>query len=156
MHIIQKNVDGTIYKVGAAALLIGFALATAFSYIHPHEQDPSNFPAVFAEYAASAHWVAIHMGELLGVLLFLIFGMTVVYQSLVEEEGMVALLARMGMALAVVTFAIFVVLHAIDGLALKKMVDSWSVAPAGELAAAVRIAEAVRWVESVSIVFIEQ
>lgn len=147
MQVSNRDVDSRIFKFGAVSLVLGFAIANVFSYIHPHEQNPSDFPAVFAEYAASQHWVAIHMGELFGVMLVLIFGTTAIYFSLIKEASFIAVLARLGWALALVTFAVFVVLQAIDGLALKKMVDSWSAAPAPEIAAAVRIAEAIRWIE---------
>ena len=147
MQARTKDVDGTILKLGAASLVLGFIISSVFSFIHPHEQNPSDFPAVFAEYAASPHWVAIHMGEMFGVLLVVILGSTAIYLSLVKEGGYVAVLARLGLELAIVTFAVFVGLQSIDGLALKKMVDSWSIAAAGEIALAVRIAEAVRWIE---------
>lgn len=147
MQVRYRDVDSRIFKLGAVSLVLGFVIASIFSYIHPHEQNPNDFPAVFAEYAASGHWVAIHMGELFGVLLVLIFGTTAIYLSLTKEASSVAVLARLGWALAIVAFAVFVVLQAIDGLALKKMVDSWSVAPAPEIAAVVRIAEAIRWIE---------
>jgi hypothetical protein len=47
----------------------------------------------------------------------------------------------------VLTAAIFTMLQAVDGVALKWAVDAWASAPANQEAAAFTAAEAVRWTE---------
>ena len=55
-------------------------------------------------------------------------------------------LAPFGLAAAVAA-ASFTVLQAVDGIALKRAVDTWVTAPAAQKAAAFAAAEAVRWTE---------
>ena len=53
-------VDRSLLRLAATLVVIGevlFAVVTAF---HPGREDPNNHPAVFAEYASSGSWIAIH------------------------------------------------------------------------------------------------
>jgi hypothetical protein len=42
---------------------------------------------------------------------------------------------------------LILLLQAVDGIALKRAVDSWAEAPADEKVAAFRVAEGIRWIE---------
>jgi hypothetical protein len=56
-------VDRSSLRLSATLVVIGevlFALVTAF---HPGREDANNHPAVFAEYASSASWTAVHFGQ---------------------------------------------------------------------------------------------
>jgi hypothetical protein len=134
-------------RIGAVAFplaLIVYVVATA---IHPSREDPMDNPAVFMEYAQSDSWIAVHFGQWLGVLL-LFAGLVALYYSITtKSEAGAAVLARFGLAAAVLTAASLTMLQAVDGVALKWAVDDWASAPADQEAAAFAAAEAVRWTE---------
>ena len=55
--------DRSSLRLSVTLVVIGellFALVTLF---HPGREDPNNHPAVFAEYASSASWTAVHFGQ---------------------------------------------------------------------------------------------
>ena len=72
-------------------------------------------------------------------------GLVALYYSINSRPG--AGLAPFGLAAAVTTAASYTVLQAVDGITLKRAVDAWAGAPAGQEAAAFAAAEAVRWTE---------
>jgi hypothetical protein len=113
---------------------------------HPSREDPMDNPAVFAEYADSDIWTAVHLLEYFGFLL-LLGGLVALYYSLKDRPGVGAGLAPFGLAAAVTTAASFTVLQAVDGIALKRAVDAWASAPADQQTAAFAAAEAIRWIE---------
>ena len=59
----------------------------------------------------------------------------------------VSVLAWIGFAIAIIAASTLSILQAVDGIALKRAVDSWVVAPAEEKMAAFRVAEGIRWTE---------
>src|SRR4029079_18485867 len=63
------------------------------------------------------------------------------------EAGTARWAARFGAALAAVTLALYGVVLATDGVALKQAVTAWASAPDAEKAARFASAEAVRWLE---------
>ena len=59
-------------RLGAAALPIGVVLTAIFEvFFHPQREDPMDNPAVFAEYAQSESWTAVHLVQWFGFLLLL-------------------------------------------------------------------------------------
>jgi hypothetical protein len=67
---------------------------------------------------------------------------------LVQSESLtVSILAWTGFAIVIITASTFSILQAVDGIALKRAVDSWVVAPAEEKMTAFRVAEGIRWTE---------
>jgi hypothetical protein len=61
----------------------------------------------------------------------------------------VAVLAKLGLATAIMTAGTFGILQAVDGIALKMAVDKWYAAPEGsdEKAIYFGVAEGIRWTE---------
>jgi len=59
----------------------------------------------------------------------------------------VSVFAWIGFATAIIAASTFAILQAVDGIALKRAVDSWVIAPAEEKMAAFRVAEGIRWTE---------
>jgi hypothetical protein len=55
--------------------------------------------------------------------------------------------ARLGAVSAAVALALYGVLQAVDGVALKQVVDAWVRAPEAEKAARFASAETIRWLE---------
>jgi hypothetical protein len=101
---------------------------------------------VFAEYAANTPWIAVHLGQFAGMAL-LVAGLLVLFAALDGPIGAAGWAGRFGVQAAVVSLALYGVLQAVDGVALKHAVDAWAAAPVAEKAARFASAEAVRWLE---------
>jgi hypothetical protein len=138
--------DAITTRLGAAALPLGIIVLVVSEVLHPSRQDPMDNPAVFAEYADSDIWTAVHLAQWFGFLL-LLGGLVALYYSLKARPGVGAGLAPFGLAAAVTAAASFTVLQGVDGIALKRAVDAWANAPAGQEAAAFAAAKAIRWTE---------
>jgi len=134
-------------RLPAVLLLGGQLLYIVVTQIHPAiGETPTNHPAVFAEYAASGSWTAVHLFHFaaIAVLLAGLFGL---YFPLEAQTGSASWAARFGAAMAVVALALYAALQAVDGVANKQVDLAWVNAPAAEKAARFASAEAVRWVE---------
>ena len=102
--------------------------------------------AVFAEYANSADWTAVHLGQFVGSAV-ITAGLLVLFFALNVSEGTPHWLGLFGAIAAGVALALAGVVYAVDGVALKQAVDAWVSAPASEQAARFASAEAIRWLE---------
>jgi len=105
--------------VGAISLLVGTSL-------HPSHADPNDPYAAFSEYAAHHDWVAVHLIQLLGIALMVV---TLMALSKMMENGRGGMMAHLGTVGATTSLAIAAALQAVDGIALKLMVDRWANAP---------------------------
>jgi hypothetical protein len=114
------------------------------SHEHPAGND-DNYPVIFAKYANSNDWVAVHLVQFAGVLL-LLGGLIVLYRIL-QVRGMVPLLAGIAAATAIAAAAAWAALQAIDGVALKQAVDAWANATGPQKAVRFADAQTVRWAE---------
>jgi hypothetical protein len=101
---------------------------------------------VFAEYARSDSWTAVHLGQFVGMAV-IIAGILVLYSALDVRAGGGAWVARLGTVSAGVALGLYGVLQAVDGVALKQAVDAWARAPVAEKAARFSSAETIRWLE---------
>jgi hypothetical protein len=117
---------------------------------HPSREDANNHPRVFAEYAKSDIWIGIHIGQFTAYMLVYAVGFVALYRFLLikSQFGIVSALAWLGLVLTIITAACLAILQAIDGISLKRAVDSWAAAPAEEKIAAFRVAESIRWTEA--------
>lgn len=141
------NRDRLWFKLGAFSLLAGTILLTILSFVHPHQADPNNNPAVFAEYAADPDWIATHLGQFFASFLVLIVATFSIYRSLASENENIANWARIGMITAGLAMAVFAVDQGLDGIALKRAVDAWAHAPAASKEIYLGTAEGIRWLE---------
>ena len=115
---------------------------------HPSSQPLTNHPLVFAEYAASETWVAAHIGQFAGVMLVFAGGFVALHRLLAgSKSGTAKAVALLGLATAILAAGTFAILQAVDGIGLKRAVDSWTAAPDDEKIAAFRVAEGIRWIE---------
>ena len=112
--------------------------------LHPLGADPNDPVAAFAEAAASETWIVSHLGQFLGVALI---AMALVALSHNLGDRRAQAWGIVGRAGAIVTVAIAAALQAVDGIALKKMVDRWVAAAPADQAAAFESAFAVRQIE---------
>ena len=102
------------------------AVLTLGTMLHPVDADPGDALAAFTEYAADAHWVATHLTQYLGVALVFV-GLVTVRDAIQHEPA--GWIARLGVVFGVSALTVAAVLQAVDGIALKVMVDSSSSAP---------------------------
>jgi hypothetical protein len=77
----------------------------------------------------------------------IIAGLLVLFYALNVNSGAPGWASRFGAVSAVVALALYAVLQAVDGVALKQAVDAWVSAPDAEKAARFASAEAIRWLE---------
>ncbi|GAA2427623.1 hypothetical protein GCM10010255_82760 [Streptomyces coeruleofuscus] len=130
----------------AGGLMLGGFLLNAIltATLHPSGEEDDH-PEIFTEYADSSPWIAVHLGQFIGVLVTL-SGLLVLYRVLRGANGP-SLLAQIAAAGAVATAAIWAVLQGLDGVGLKQAVDSWVSASGTEKAIRFANAETVRWLE---------
>jgi hypothetical protein len=139
--------DRTTLRVSALLLVLGDLLTGLAGLFHPGRENPNDHPAVFAEYAASANWTSVHLGQFVGMAV-LVAGLLVLFGALyATAAGPPQWAARLGAIAAAVSLALYGVLQAVDGVALKQAVDAWARAPEADKAARFATAEAVRWLE---------
>lgn len=130
--------------VAGALLVGGLVVNAAFTLAHP-SGDEDDHEAIFAEYAASDAWVAVHLGQFVGVLLALA-GLLVLYRVM-RARGGATLLATFAAMATVATAGVWAVLQGLDGVGLKQAVDAWEDASGNEEATRFADAETVRWLE---------
>lgn len=138
-------IDRRSLRLSATLLLVGQLLFIAITLFHA-DGEANNHPAVFAEYAASATWKAVHLGQFAAMAIFLA-GLLALHFALDVESGMAPWASRFGAASAVAAFALYGALQAVDGIANKQTVDAWVSASAADRAARFASAEAIRWLE---------
>ena len=123
---------------------LGVGLLAAGTALHPMQADPAVAEAAFAEYAADRYWVASHLMQLAGAWAMIAFLLLLARRL---EGGPAAPWAGLGSAFGVAGIATVAALQAVDGVALKAMVDRWAAAPEPEKAALFAAAYGVRQVE---------
>ena len=136
-------VDRGLARTGGALILVGSALAVIFNLLHPRttsEADDAGLRLV----ADSDLWVLIHTGILVALLLVFV-GLLIFAIGLPESVASWARLAIVTQGAAAAAGAIWA---AIDGVAVKRVVDDWNTASGASEEA---FFAAARGVESVSI-----
>jgi len=124
--------------------ICGALLLTIGTWLHPMHADPNVPLAAFTEYAADRHWIASHLMQLAGVM-FIVAALVLLARRL--KDGPAGDWAALGNAGAIASLASAVVLQAVDGIALKVMVDSWTGAEGAAKDSLFHAALAVRQVE---------
>jgi hypothetical protein len=138
-------IDRKTLRLSAVLLVVGFILYVLVGLLHP-DGPANNHRVVFAVYASSASWTAVHLGQFAGMAV-IIAGLLVLYFALDVGAGGAAWVARLGAVSAAVALGLYGVLQAVDGVALKQAVDAWARAPEAEKAARFASAETIRWLE---------
>lgn len=136
--------ESQMLRVGGIAAISGALLLFLSTLLHPLEADPNDPVAAFQEYAGDNLWVASHLGQFLGIAV-LVVGLFILTRWLVDTEA--SFWARVGAAGATATLTLMAALQAVDGIALKVMVDAWVAAPPSEKPMAFQAALAVRQIE---------
>jgi hypothetical protein len=131
-------------RVGATCAIGGTALLFIGTYLHPMGADPNDSAAAFAEYAGDRLWIASHLVQLAGVAAMVAALLFLTEQFDARRRSSVTRIATAG---AIVSLALAAALQAVDGIALKAMVDAWTAAPASQKEGAFHAAFAVRQIE---------
>jgi len=130
-------------KTGATCAIVGSLALLVGTYLHPMGADPNDAVAAFTEYAADHLWVASHLTQLAGVALMVV-ALLLLTEELAARGRVWERVAASG---AVASLALAAALQAVDGVALKRMVDAWAAAPSEHQRAAFHAAFAVRQIE---------
>lgn len=136
--------DRHLARIGAAAAIGGAVVLFIATLLHPMSADPNDAPAAFAEYAADHLWVASHLGQFLGIA---VLGVALVALAAAMEPGAPSAWARVGVVGTAASVAAAAALQAVDGVALKRMVDRWARASGEARERAFEGAFAVRQIE---------
>lgn len=129
-------------RIGAVCAIAGAVLLLTGTWLHPMPPDPNNAVQAFAAYADDRLWVASHLAQLFGIALAL--GALVILARQLETNG-AAVWVRLASAGAIASLALAAALQAVDGIALRAMVENWAAAAQKE--SAFQSAFAVRQVE---------
>ena len=138
--------DRKSLRLAANLVFAGVLVSLLAGILHPEREVANNHMAAFAEYARSANWTAIHLGQFVGMAL-LIAGLLALFFALNVNSGNQGWVARFGAISALVALTLYGVLQAVDGTALKQAVDAWVGAAEADRAARFASAEALRWLE---------
>jgi len=134
----------TSLRISASLLLAGQILYIVVTLFHTGG-EANNHLAIFAGYAASDIWTAVHVGQFACMALLLAGLFTLSFA--LDVEGAARWAGRFGAALTVAALALYGAVLAVDGVALKQAVNAWASAPDAEKAARFASAEAIRWLE---------
>ena len=129
-------------RLSATLLFVGVLIFVVAGLFHPAHAAANDHPTIFAEYAASTIWAAVHLAQFVGMAV-VVSGLFVLDAAL--DQGLWP--ARLGALFAVIALALYGFLQAVDGVALKHAVDAWVAAPEHEKTARFASAETIRWLE---------
>ena len=142
--------DRGLLRLSATLLIIGVLLTVVAGVFHNADEAgiPANeHPAVFAAYAASGNWTAVHLGQFVGTAILPGGNDRTVLCPQPLGGSTACWVGFFGAVSAGVTIGLYGVLQAVDGVALKQAVDAWANAPAADKATRFASAEAIRWLE---------
>lgn len=109
------------YRLNAGAAILGAIGLFGGTLLHPMHADPNVPTAAFAEYASDNVWVFSHFLQFIGMLLM-------VWVLVWLSKRLSSVWAVWGATLAMASLGLAGALQAVDGVALKMMVNQWAVA----------------------------
>ena len=137
--------DRASLRLSAALLLAGQLLYIVVTLFHTGG-EANDHSAIFAAYAASGIWTAVHFAQF-ACMAILLAGLLALFFAIDVDGGTARLANRFGAALSTATLALYGMVLAVDGVALKRAVNAWATAPDAERTARFASAEAIRWLE---------
>lgn len=112
-------------RIGGICAIGGSLLLFVGTFLHPAEADPNDPVSAFTEYAADQLWGVSHLTQFTGIVLIVVALLLLMHQM--EQARGWTQIAKGG---SIASLAVAAALQAVDGVALKVMVDSWAAAPA--------------------------
>src|SRR3954451_18664485 len=94
-HSVRGLAGPRPLRVAAILLLAGVVVTAVAGFLHPEGPDANDHPAVFALYAASHSWTAVHLGQFLGMVI-IIFGLLALFVAIDPPSGPALWLNRFG------------------------------------------------------------
>jgi len=142
--------NGETNRRGSLRLAATLLLAGQLSYIVVTQfhtgGDANDHPVIFAAYAGSAIWTAVHLAQFVAMSV-LLAGLLALCRTLDDQARTTCWASRFGAALTVAALALYAALQAVDGVANKQADVAWVSASGPEKAARFASAEAIRWIE---------
>jgi hypothetical protein len=117
--ITARQLTTALLAFGIAGLVVGTAL-------HPGHENPADAVRAFAEYATDRTWLASHLIQLTGVIAMLLGMLSVVAQLGLGRGAASAL--PLHITLVAASASLYAALQAVDGVALKLILDQWAAA----------------------------
>lgn len=136
--------QAALRRIGAICAIAGPLVLFCSTLMHPMGEDPNDNVKAFAEYAADRPYVWTHLGQFAG---FALIGAALTAFSSQLETGWAAAFGRVGLFWTACSVAVSATLQAVDGVALKAMVDRWAAADGETRAILFEAAFAVRQIE---------
>ena len=140
------RVERDSVRLAAVLLLAGVLVTAVAGFLHAEGADANDHQAVFAVYAASQSWTAVHLGQFIGMVI-ITFGLVALFFALDVRGGVGVWLNRFALVSAGAAMALYGVLQAVDGVGLKQAVNAWATADVGDKAVRFAAAETVRLLE---------
>ena len=131
-------------RIGLIGAIGGVILLLVGTFMHPVPANPNDALTAFTEYAADRWWVLSHLLQWIGTV-FVVGVFVLLTRRMANGPG--ADWAYLGMAGAIGSLATSSVLQAVDGIALKMLVDAWAAAPDAEKATLFQVAFGTRQIE---------
>jgi hypothetical protein len=141
-----ERVERDSVRLAAVLILAGVVVTAVAGFLHPEGADANDHRTIFAIYAASQSWTAVHLGQFVGMMI-ITFGLMALFFALGVRSGAGLWLNRFALLSAGAALALYGVLQAVDGVGLKQAVNAWALAENGDKAARFAAAETVRWLE---------
>jgi hypothetical protein len=141
-----ERVERDSVRLAAVLILAGVVVTAVAGFLHPEGADANDHRTIFAIYAASQSWTAVHLGQFIGMVI-ITFGLVALFFALDVRSGVGLWLNRFALLSAGAALALYGVLQAVDGVGLKQAVNAWALAENGDKAARFAAAETVRWLE---------
>jgi hypothetical protein len=141
-----ERVERDSVRLAAVLLLAGVLVSAIAGFLHPEGADANDHRTIFAIYAASQSWTAVHLGQFIGMVI-ITFGLVALFFALDVRSGVGLWLNRFALLSAGAAMALYGVLQAVDGVGLKQAVNAWASAESGDKAVRFAAAETVRWLE---------
>jgi hypothetical protein len=139
-------VERNALRLAAVLLVTGVVVTAIAGFLHAEGPDANDHQTIFALYAASQSWTAVHLGQFIGMVM-ITFGLVALFFALDMRSGVGVWLNRFALLAAGVALALYGVLQAVDGVGLKQAVNAWASADNGDKAVRFAAAETVRWLE---------
>jgi hypothetical protein len=141
-----ERVERDSLRLAAVLILAGVLVTAIAGFLHPEGADANDHPTIFAIYAASQSWTAVHLGQFIGMVI-ITFGLVALFFALDVRSGVGLWLNRFALLSAGAAIALYGVLQAVDGVGLKQAVNAWASAENGDKAVRFAAAETARWLE---------
>src|SRR5215211_6059949 len=116
-------IDRKPLRLSAVLLVVGFIFYVVVGLFHAGG-PANNHPVVFAIYASSASWTAVHLGQFFGMAV-IIAGLLVLHFALDLHAGGAAWAARLVPSLPRWHLGSMAFCRRLDGVTLKQAVDAW-------------------------------